>query len=302
MTSSIDNNRCKLLVLDLDINKITIEALRTFFLSYGPVEWIETFAESNSAIIYFVSYLIVDRLISLRTCVIDQNTVRLRRCRLDQTNWYIDSQTLLIKLTPSTYSNSILTESTLRYCFRDYQLHIIKIDIINENQALICLSHYDYVDQVILMPSNTFIYDGVPLVFERMMEKRNPKSRWDQVVVPLTTKPILADRDPVVYKLLTHIEYLAKQLRGQPNQARNKIEQLEAEVFILKNENARLKSKHELSSNKNLEQRLIALEDVSNKFASKRFTNNRRERSHSIEKQSKRLRRFKIDDDICDSS
>ncbi|CAF4410860.1 unnamed protein product, partial [Rotaria magnacalcarata] len=72
----------------------------------------------------------------------------------------------------------------------------------------------------------------------------------DQVVVPLTTKPILADRDPVVYKLLIHIEHLAKQLRGQPNQARNKIEQLEAEVFILKNENARLKSKHELLSNK----------------------------------------------------
>jgi hypothetical protein len=67
------------------------------------------------------------------------------------------------------------------------------------------------------MPSNTFIIDGVPLVFEQMMNKIKKKSRWDQTPAPLTTLPVLSVRDPVVHKLISHIEYLGKQLRGKRN-------------------------------------------------------------------------------------
>ncbi len=63
MTSSFTNNHYKLLILDLDTNKITLENLRTYFTSYGPIEWIETFPGTTSAIIYFVSYLVVDHLV-----------------------------------------------------------------------------------------------------------------------------------------------------------------------------------------------------------------------------------------------
>jgi len=301
MTSSINNNRCKLLVLDLDTNQTSIDDLRTFFVSYGPVEWIETFPGSTSAIIYFVSYLIVDRIINYRTCLIGQNNVRLRRFRLDRNNWHIDSHTLHVKLTAPTYSSCVLTEAVLRYCFRDYQSYINKVDIIHDNQALISFSNYDYVDQILLMPSSMFIIDGVSLVFERMMEKINKKSRWDQPPVPLTTIPLLSVRDPVVHKLISHIEYLTKQLREQPSHSRNEMERLEAEVFILKNENAQLKSKQELSLNKNIEQRLVVLEDISNRLVNKQHHHNRRERSNSNEKRPKRQRKYKINDDYSDS-
>jgi len=215
MTSPIHNNRCKLLVLDLVVNKTSIDDLRTFFTPYGPIEWIETFPGSTSAIIYFVSYLIVDRLVNYRTCLINQNNVRLRRFRLDENNWHIDSQTLYVKLTTPAYSNYVLTETALRNCFQDYQSHILKIDLIQDNQALISFSNYDYVDQILLMPSNTFIIDGVPLVFEQMPNKIKKKSRWDQTLAPLSTLPVLSVRDPVVHKLISHIEYLGKQLRGK---------------------------------------------------------------------------------------
>ncbi|CAF3766702.1 unnamed protein product [Rotaria sp. Silwood1] len=300
MTSSIDNNRCKLLVLDLDIKQTSINDLRTFFSSHGPIEWIETFPESSSAIIYFVSYLIVDHLVNYRTCVIGQNVVRLRRFRLDQNNWHMDSRTLYITLTASSYSNSVLTEAAIRYCFRDYQSYINTLDIINHNKALISFSHYDYVDQIVLMPSTMFIIDDVPLVFERIIEKINKKSRWDQSSAPLTTIPVLSVRDPVVYKLISHIEYLTKQLRDQPNHSRDKIERLEAEVFILKNENAELKSKYELKSNKNIEQRLKVLEDISNRLVNQKYHPNQRERSNSNEKQLKRRRHYKIHDNFSD--
>jgi len=79
-----------------------------------------------------------------------------------------------------------------------------------------------------------FIINGITLVFERMMEKIPKKSRWDQAPTPLTTVPVLSVRDPVVHKLISHIEYLTKQIREQPNHSRNEIERLEAEVFILK--------------------------------------------------------------------
>jgi len=174
------------------------------------------------------------------------------------------------------------------------------LDIIHDNQALISFSNYDYVDQILLMPSNMFIIDGIPLVFERMMEKIYKKSRWDQPPTPLTTAPILSVREPIVHKLITHIEYLTKQLREQPNHSRNEIERLQAEVFILKNENAKLKSKQDLSSNKNIEQRLMALEDISNRLGNKEYHHNRRERSISNEKRSKRRRKYKINDDYSD--
>jgi hypothetical protein len=118
-------------------------------------------------------------------------------------------------LTTPAYSNYLLTETILRNCFQDYQSHILKIDLIHDNQALISFSNYDYVDRILLMPSNTFIIDGVPLVFDRMMNKIKKKSRWDQTSPPLTTLPVLSVRDPVVHKLISHIEYLGKQLRGK---------------------------------------------------------------------------------------
>jgi len=294
MTSPINNNRCKLLVLDLNTDQITLDDLRTYFTSYGPIEWIETFPSSSSVIIYFVSYLIVDRLIDCRTCSIGQNNVRLRRFRSDQPKFHIDSSTLYIKSTLPVYSTNVLTDTSLRHCFEDYQLYIDKLEILNDNQALITFSDYDYVDQILLISSNKFMIEGEPLILERMIPK---KSRWDQVPSLLTTTPILSVRDPVVHKLMTHIEYLTKQIREQPNHSQNEIERLEAEVFILKNENAQLKSKQALSSNKNIEQRLIALEDISNRLVNKQNDYTRRERSNSHEKQLKRRRKYKIDED-----
>jgi len=295
MTSSLNINRCKLLVLDLDINKISIADLRTHFSSYGPIEWIETFPDSTSAIIYFVSYLIVDKLIQQRTSFIGQNKIRLRRFRLDSNNWHIDSHTLYVKL--STL-NCQINETTLRFCFRNFQSSITKFDFLQDNQALISFSNYDYVDQILLMSSDMFIINGIPLQFERMMEKIPKKSRWDQGPDSLTTTPILSVRDPVVHKLVSHIEYLTKQLGEKSNHTRNEIKRLEAEVFILKNENAKLKSKENLSANKNLEQRLMALEDISNRF----INHNRCKRSSSIEKQSKRRRKYRVNDDDDDDA
>jgi len=83
----------------------------------------------------------------------------------------------------------------------------------------------------------------------------------------------------------------------QPNQCRSEIERLEAEVFILKNENAQLKSKQELALNKTIEQRLKALEDRSNRLVNTQDYHSRRERSISNKKQSKRRRQYKIKDD-----
>ncbi|CAF1442556.1 unnamed protein product [Rotaria sordida] len=86
MISSINNNLCKLLVLDLDINQINIDDLHTFFLSYSSVEWIKTFPESSTTIIYFIIYFIVDRLINYRRHVISQSIVRLHCVDFKQNN------------------------------------------------------------------------------------------------------------------------------------------------------------------------------------------------------------------------
>lgn len=215
MTSSIDSNRCKLLLLDLGVNQISIADLRAYFSSYCPVEWIETFPGSTSAIIYFVSYLPVDQLVQQHTVSLGQNKIRLRRFRLDSNNWHIDSHTIHVKLSTPVYTDGMLTETVLRFCFRDFQSALTKLDLIQDNQALISFSNYDYVDQILLLPCNKFIVNGIPLVFERMMEQIPKKSRWDQPSAPLTTTPVLSVRDPVVHKLVRHIECLAKQLRGK---------------------------------------------------------------------------------------
>ena len=214
-SSSCENNRCKLLILDFDTNKTSIADLRTHFSTYAPIEYIETFTEGTSAIIYFVSYLPVDHLVQQRTAILDQKKIRLRRFRFDPHNWHIDSHTIHVKLATPVYNNHLLNEAVLRFCFRDFQSAITKLDLLEENQALISFSNYDYVDQILLLPSTTFIVNGIPLVFERMMEQIPKKSRWDQAPDPLTTIPILSKRDPLVHKLMKHIEYLTKQLRGK---------------------------------------------------------------------------------------
>jgi hypothetical protein len=73
---------------------------------------------------------------------------------------------------------------------------------------------------------------------------------------------------------------------------------LEAEVFILKNENAQLKSKQNLLANKNIEQRLMALEDISNRWVNKKEYH----QSPTYEKQSKRRRKYRVDDNNNDYS
>ncbi len=76
-----------------------------------------------------------------------------------------------------------------------------------------------------------FIINDIPLVFERMMEKIPRKSRWDQAPLPLTTTPILSVRDPVVHKLISHIEYLTKQLRGKTSTFAN-IRKTDVDIFL----------------------------------------------------------------------
>jgi len=185
-----NNNRCKLLILDIDFNQLNSNDLRTFFTFYGPIEWIEIFPRLSSAIIYFVSYLIVDRLVSYRTCLIKQNQVRLRRFRLDKINWNIDCHTLHVK-----FSNIKLTESLLLQRFQEYQSYILKINVYPNNQALIFFLDYDYIDKILLLPLNNQSF-----VLERMIQwKRSLSHR----------------RDPIINQLLNQIEYLSKQLRGK---------------------------------------------------------------------------------------
>ncbi len=62
------------------------------------------------------------------------------------------------------------------------------------------------------------------------------------------------------------------------------------------------KWKQDLSLNKNIEQRLMALEDISNRLVNEKYIHNRRERSNSNEKRSKRRRKYQINDDYSDSS
>ena len=84
----------------------------------------------------------------------------------------------------------------------------------------------------------------------------------------------------------------------QPNSIRKEIERLEAEVFILKNENAMLKSKQNCTSNRKIEQRLTALEDISNRFVNRK--DHQRERSACQENQPKRRRKYRVNNNDDD--
>jgi len=46
----------------------------------------------------------------------------------------------------------------------------------------------------------------------------------------------------------------------------------------------------------------MALEDISNRLVNEKYLHNRRERSNSNEKRSKRRRKYQINDDYSDSS
>lgn len=72
----------------------------------------------------------------------------------------------------------------------------------------------------------------------------------------------------------------------QPGNSRDEIERLEAELFILKNENAQLKSKQQ---NHIQEQRRTTLEDISNRFLIEQY-DHKRLPTKSHEKPIKRLR------------
>jgi hypothetical protein len=194
--SSTNSNRCKLLVFNIDTNRLNFNDLRTFFTEHGPIEWIKIFPKFSSAIIQFRSYLSVDRLVSYRRCLIDKNDVRLRRFRLDKINCHIDCHILRVKST-----NVNLTESLLLNCFEKYQCHIVKINLYSNNQASIFFSDYDYVDQILLLPLNSFqINNDESLGLERMIERKRLQVR---------------KRDPIIQQLFDQIEHLSKQLRGK---------------------------------------------------------------------------------------
>ena len=84
--------------------------------------------------------------------------------------------------------------------------------MICHSQALITFESFDHVDQILLMPSHMFMIDGQTLQLERLLARKKPRhSRWDQTSNVTT----LAVRNPLMYKLISHIEYLSKQLQGK---------------------------------------------------------------------------------------
>jgi hypothetical protein len=271
MTSLIEENRCKLLVLDLNSQQININNdLHHYFNRYAPIELIQFYPNSPSAIIHFYSYEIVDYLIHFKTCSINNQTVRLRRFRSDISTCHTDSSTLRIKST----GIEPLTEESLRKCFSYHQSSIKSIELICHSQALITFENYDHVDQILLMPSHMFMINDQIVQMERILAKKKPRrSRWDQTNDVMT----LSVRNPLMYKLVSHIEYLSKQLQGkssvnllssdhslsfflllleQPTQRQQEIERLENEIVTLKNENLQLKSQ---------KKRSFALADITNR-------------------------------------
>ncbi|UJR09450.1 hypothetical protein I4U23_013689 [Adineta vaga] len=271
-SSNHEDNRCKLLVLDIDSNQVNSDDIRRYFLTYGPIEWIEIFPKLSSAVIYFVSYLTVNRLVGVRTCFINQNQLRLRHFRPDETNWNIDIRTLRVKFHTTNQMNIKFTESTLFHCFKEYQSCIMKMTVYPNNHALLLFSDYIYVDQLLLLPINRFQIDSQPLILERLIRKNRLQQQQQQ------QKPM---RDSVIEQLWDQIEYLSKQLREKPGNSRCEIERLQAELFVLKNENAQLKSKQ------NTEQHRTALIDISNKCSNER-SYQKRWRSNSSERETKR--------------
>ncbi|CAF1662850.1 unnamed protein product [Adineta ricciae] len=249
-SNSYENNRCKLLVLDIDVKQLNSNDLRQYFTTYGPIEWMEIFPKFSSAIIYFVSYLIVDRLVRYRTCSINQNQLRLRHYRSDEASAHIDTRTVRIRLSNPRNTGLKLTQSRLSPCFERYQSFINKITVFPNNHALIIFSDHIYADRVLLDSNNEFQINGQSLILERLVRKSRTQQQQQR------KQP----RDVVVDQLLDRIASLSRQLREKPENSRNEIERLEAELFIIKNENAQLKS----------QQQRTALIDISNKNSNER--------------------------------
>lgn len=265
MTSLIEENRRKLLVLDLDSHQINSNDLYHYFNQYSPIQLIEFNPNGTSAIVHFYYYQIVDYFLYFNTCWIKDRMIRLRRFRSDLSACDVDSSTLRVKCSHS----EPLTEESLRQCFHHHQPSIKSIDVICHSQALITFEKFDHVDQILLMPSHMFTVNGQTLQLERILARKKPRrSRWDQQPSDVTT---LAVRNPLMYKLVGHIEYLNKQLQERPTQCREEVQRLENEVVTLKNENAQLKAE---------KKRSFALKDISN----------RRERSPANENSIKRHR------------
>ena len=222
MTCAIDDNQCKLLVLGLNTadSQTSTQDLRSYFTSYGSIEWIQVLTNGSSAVIHFTQSSTVDRLVRQRTGLLGQQSLRLRRFRSDDTNWHLDSCTLYVKfnrLVP-------LTEASLQHCFRDYQPYIRRLDVIDGDRALISFCDYDHVDRILLEPANGWMIHGEVPTLERLMTRPIKRSRWDQRPTPSSGLPVLAERNPVVHQLITHIEYLAKQLRGESVHLKRKSE------------------------------------------------------------------------------
>lgn len=217
MMSSFEENQRKLLVLDVDFNRISLEKIQNYFLQFGSIESIENFENFSSISIRFSTVNVVDRLVQLSFCLIENFAVRLRRFRSDLLSAHLDCFTLRMKFEAKKSKIQWLNEISLRQCFSSYQSSICSIDLIDENQALINFRHYDSVDQILLQPVEHFRINNCSLQLERIMTKSHRKTRWDDPSQPLTNQPTLAQRNPLVYRLLSHIEYLTKKLRGKKN-------------------------------------------------------------------------------------
>ena len=218
MTCAIDENQCKLLVLGLNTvdSETRTQELRSYFTLHGSIEWIQLFTNGSSAVIHFTHSSTVDRLARQRTGLLGQQSIRLRRFRSDTTHWHVDSCTLYVKCNRSVPSiGAALTDVSLQHCFRTYQPYIRRLDVIDSDRALISFCDYDHVDKILLEPANNWMVHGEVLALERLMTRPVKRSRWDQRPTPSSTLPVLSERNPVVHQLITHIEYLAKQLRGE---------------------------------------------------------------------------------------
>jgi hypothetical protein len=211
MTSSFEENRCKLLILDLNIDLISSNDVQVYFSRHGQIQAAEFYPRLSSAMLQFTDENIVDQLIRSRTCRINEHVIRLRRFRFDPINAHLDSYTLHVKLPDN---DRILSDESLRQCFHHYQSSIRRLDVICTTQALISFRNYDCVDRILLQSSAMFVIDGVQLKFERILSKMPRLSRWDQPTMPLTVVPVLSVRNPILYQLISHIEYLTKRLRG----------------------------------------------------------------------------------------
>jgi len=70
-----------------------------------------------------------------------------------------------------------LTQSALLYCFEKYRSNITDVNIYSNNQGLIFFSDYNYVDELLLLSSNSFKINNESLVVERMMQRKRFQSK-----------------------------------------------------------------------------------------------------------------------------